>query len=401
MSINLLPFSSQNLPVSTELPPFEFCPDVESGWYHWNNLIIASNVVWDNAVAERLLLRVTIDKGDYLTAVGLAGYAGNFDINFQEITICITNTVPTALPVCTETLGSLTTTDSATEYNADLIIRAPESWQSQNRYINFVIRFNHNGQDDYVVVPFKVYTSPQNYDRYTDSAPFTQLQLVKGGVVVDELCSDGAKGVIEVWADHDQVGAVALAVLRRDNVYISEYDGFDSTNLPKLVESPFISMESVLIGGGQREIIRINENLINGGECVYVVIKPEEGLVGPEPPTCEDVFDVGCTFGLMRVGGTVFVTVAYEIDPVFANLEQITLTAEMGGCTDGETYFTNSGGSTFFNCNPTGSTNIMTITVEVLLENGCTYTESHTFTVNWTPFGLIEIDTEFHTFEFA
>lgn len=400
MSINHLPFSSQNLPVTTELPPFDFCPDVESGWYHWENIILASNVVWDNAVAERLLLRVTINKALYLAAASSAGYTGNFDLNFQEITVCITNTVPTALPVCTETLGSLTTTDSATEYNADLIIRAPESWAGKNRYVNFVIRFNHNGQDDYVVVPFKVYTSPQNYERFTDSAPFTQLQLAKGGVVVDELCADGAKDVIEVWADHDQVGAVALAVLQRDNVYISEYDGFDSTNLPKLVESPFISMESVLITGGQREIIRINENLINGGECVYVVIKPEEGLVGPEPPDCEDVFDVGCTFGLQRGSFGTRVVVAYEIDPIFANLEQITFTAEMDGCTNSETYFTNSGGSTFFECTPIGNTNIMTITVEVLLDNGCTYTQSHIFTVDWKPFGNIEIDSEFHTYEF-
>lgn len=401
MSINHLPFISQNLPVSTELPPFEFCPDVASAWYHWANIILASNVVWDNAVAERLLLRVTIDKADYLTALGVAGYAGDFDTNFQEITICITNTVPTTLPVCTESLGSLTTTDSATEYNADLIIRAPESWAGKNRYVNFVIRFTHNGQDDYVVVPFKVYTSPQNYERFTDSTPFTQLQLVKGGVVVTELCLDGAKDVIEVWADHDQVGAVALTVLQRDNIFTEEYDGFDSTNLPKLVESPFLSMESVLIPGGQREIIRINENLINGGECIYVVIKPEEGLVGPEPPTCEDVFDVGCNFGLQRGVFGVNVTVAYEIDPVFANLEQITFTAEMDGCTDGDTYFTNLGGGTFFSCVPSGDTNIMTITVEVLLDNGCTYTQSHTFQVNWTPFGIIEIDTEFHTYEFV
>lgn len=399
MSTHYLPFSSQNIPVVTELPPFEFCPDVTSSWYHYANTIHASNVVWLSAVAERLKLTVTINFADYLVAAIAAGYSGTFDTNFNGITICVTDTVPTGLPNCSETIGELTHTSNTTDWISTLVLRSPEDWAGKNRYVNFVIHFIHDGQDDYVVVPFKIYTSAQNYLLFTDEAPFTQIQLVKDGQVIDTLCSDGTKDVIEIWADHNQVGAVPLVVMQREGIFGEEYDGFDSTNLPKLVEAPFLSIDSEIITGGQREVIRINESELIGGECIFVVIKPEPIISGPFPPTCEAAFDIEAEIAVFKTGSPSKYTVQvdYSIDPVFADLVSVTWVAEIGICTltgssdqNVDTVTTNTSATSCFS-------NIVTLTVEVLLETGCSYTQSYTFAIN----PALSINTKTHTYTFV
>ena len=383
MNYHYLPFSSPDIPVSIELEPFDFCPDVEHRLYRSDDLISASNIILQNAVSERVLCKVTINFADYLAAAVAAGYSGDFNSNFNGIFICVTDNIPTDLPVCSETIGTLTNTSNSTDWISTLIFRTPESWAGLNRYVNFVLWFIHDGQDDYVVVPFRIFTSTQNNLQYTAETPFTDLKIIKNGVEVDELCLDGAKDVIEIWAEHDQVDAEALVVFQKEGEFTSEFDGYDSTNLDKLTESPFLSMSSELISGGQREVIRINENLIKGGECIFVVIKPAEGVGPPTPETCDHEFDLDIELTLYKAGSPqkLFAKIDYAIDPDIATLSTVSFTIKVLTCEDTVTGTLNDDiiYTPGIYCPIIGT--VLTLSVDVVTEGGCIYTATQYITI--------------------
>lgn len=317
------PYASRNLPVSIETPPLEYCPVTKIKYYEVSNTWFASNVSSWNAPLERIEVSATFDYSDYEAALALAGISGIFDTNFQDVTVCISDAAPVGLPVCVETITDITLTYNVGEVVIKATFRPDEAWAGQIKYVSLVVHFIHDGQDDYIVIPFAIVTAVQG-ERYDTTEPFNSLAWYKDGVAIDNLCSDGPKGEVELWVEHDQAGWDVMVIMTRNDEYVSEYDAFASTNFPTLTESPILNVVSSAIMGGQREVITVDESLLQGDECFIVVIKNNAG--DPVLDVCEDVFDVE-----LDVTAWSNLKIDYAVSPAVPDFSKIVFTLTFTG----------------------------------------------------------------------
>jgi hypothetical protein len=374
-----LPYSSYDLPVEVEGPPLAFCPDTEILFYDSQDVVHDANTTSQNAVYERVLFRVVFDLVDYLSALVAAGLPGDFSSNFIGGGYCVTTNLPSGIPACTlEPIGGVSFSGGLATISQ--IIRPDESWAGQNRYLNFVLNFQHGSQTDTIVVPFRIFTAVENTVTLPtpETNPFNLVAWAKNGKQIDERCLDEPAGVIELRARHDRVGYDSLALLVRNGQVISEFDNYVSTNLPQLNQQPIIDMESSVSGGSQTEIVKINESQITDGDCVFVVIKNEtpDQVPGacPSVPTTVDIT-------ITRLGFS-FTKIEWDIDTLPADLDYMEVSVVRGSCefifdTELQTGEINLNASQF-GC---GFSDIHTVVVTLYMEDGCMYTESNTFTV--------------------
>lgn len=377
------PYASRNLPVSIETPPLEYCPVTKIKYYEISNTWFASNVSSWNAVLERIEISVTIDYGDYEAALLAAGISGNYDTNIQSITVCISDAAPVGLPVCVEQVLDIIGNPAAGEIVWRATFRPDEDWAGQIKYVSFVLHFLHNGQDDYIVVPFAIVTAVQG-QRYNTDEPFSLLEWRKNGQVITNLCTGGPYGEIELWAEHNLADWDVMVIMERNGQVIAEYDAFPSTNFPTLTDSPILNVQSVAIMGGQREVVTVDEAQLQGDECFFVIIKNN----APDPvlDVCEEVFDVE-----VDIHVSLNVDIDFTIAPVLSDFSKIifTLTRSLEGYSPPCSFTAESAlqvdvisvvnpcyGFEYMN----NSNVIYTLTCEVQTIHGCFYTQTLYFT---------------------
>lgn len=378
-NFNMLPYVSRELEISTELPPFDYCPAVQIRYYEPTDTVFLSNFASWAAVGERVRFTAVLNRAAYNAALLSAGYLGDFDTNFQSFTACVSYQHPMGLPQCNEQVQGLWFNPSSTEVAFNAEIRVPENWAGQIYYISLVLGFKHNGQDDYIVVVFGISVAPENLEAVTLDQPFTTYGFYKNGKLIETLCIDETPGVIELRVDHTKEGYYSLAVLQKDGVFSSEFDGFDGGDLPKLVDDPFLSHTSEAISGGQREIYRLDESLLAGDECIFVAIKRGEAEDEPEP--CDPDYEVEVEIqSVQSPSGLFFPVVDWNINPSLgADLVEIRLTLSAGAFVQTRVS-TNNAGQVYFDIIPHPS--VMTLQVEVVRADGCVNIEDFTFTLN-------------------
>jgi hypothetical protein len=368
MSNRYLPFVTRTLTVSTEEPPLEFCPEVKLGTYSIGQGFVEATQFLHSLPYDRHVIRVRIDSTDYQTAIDAASIPGTLTTNFVSAWITKTNGLPGGVPIGTPEFLTPEVETFGLEFH--YYFRPLPNWTT--KYLNVTVLFNHNGQDDYMVVPVVLNLAPYNQTSGGVSYVVSpdDNKVFQNGVAVDELCEDGE---VEIKFEVCGAGAsMSLVVIHeRDGEFAGEWDRYDSllgTELPTLTDGPVTEIDFDT-ATCKTITTKLDEGNLQSGDCFYYLFK----AASSEPPGCEDEFciiaSIDVTPGISQI-----VTIDWDSDLAEAatysfNFEHL----DQSGYPSSVTWSSTDATGSFSQAISFLNAEIITLTITVVLENGCTY----------------------------
>lgn len=287
-NVKFLPYVTNDIPSTTEYDPLDFCPDVQIVAYHPTKDSDPFSEFSQNAVVERLKIRIWFYAGDYQTAIDAVDIPGSLSNNFLSATVCVTDSIPTGLPACSLSIAPAFENDAG-DYIFTHEFRVPTSWAGTQKYVNFIFAFQHRGQTDYIIVPVHVVTAARNFEASSGDAIFIDGIWKQGGQVVDKICTDIDQNVI-LEVTHERPTWKPIVILERGDTVIAEFDPFVApagfVDLEQLQEAPIVSVTSTPAITTQTETIELDEAQLTGDECVYVIVKKD---IPSAPSECDDL----------------------------------------------------------------------------------------------------------------
>jgi hypothetical protein len=194
--------------------------------YHPDNTSGTTDCVTEVAAGERLYIRHRMDKASYELA------SGGTWANFIKVTVHFASFMPLdGFPLTS--LGTIThiESDGAGYYQVEVEFYIPPSWRGTTKYVVFEWEFTTG------IVYAGVYVSAPAYD----PAITVQWYLNDLDNPISELCEGDEGGLIGmVTGDYlpDLYSPIGVIKYASSDDIISEFDGFNSTNLSKLTQGP-------------------------------------------------------------------------------------------------------------------------------------------------------------------
>lgn len=369
MSIRYLPYVTRTLGVTTENPPLEFCPEVKLGTYQLTTGFVESTQYLHSLPYDRHVIRLRIDSGDYQTAIDAAGIPGTLTTNFVSAWITKTNALPGGVPIGTPEFLVPSVETFGLEFF--YYFRPLPNWTT--KYLNITVLFNHNGQDDYVVVPVVLTLAPYNQTSggvsYVPSPDGNKVY--QNGVEVTELCEDGEVEIrFAVCGPGKTMGLVVIH--ERDGEFAGEFDNYNanlSTELSRLSDSPVLEIDTEF-DTCNTIITKLDESNLKSGDCFYYLFK----AASSEPPGCDEEFCVDLEMSVEE-GSYSFLTVEWDSDLLLDaqynfNFEFV----DSSGNPNNWSWSSPSASGVESPALGAEFPQIVTLTLTVTLEDGCAYT---------------------------